>query len=198
MTLANTKGKDNSLILASKSPRRQELMKNMGFDFQIIVREVEESFPNELSAAEAVQYIARKKAEAFLDISPQKVVLTADTIVVLDGDVLGKPADEGEAVRMLKRLSGRWHEVMTACCLLKNSDFSIIFEVTRVLFDSLSQEDIEHYVAQYKPLDKAGGYGIQEWIGTVGITRIEGSYHNVVGLPTAKLYKKLKGMGLGE
>lgn len=168
----------------------------MGFDFEIITSEVDESFPSDLIPVEAVQYIAKKKTEAFMNLSADQVVLTADTIVVLDGQILGKPAHEAEAFQMLESLSGRWHEVMTACCLLHQGKCSTILEITRVCFRELAREEIEHYVKQYKPYDKAGSYGIQEWIGTVAISQIQGSYHNVVGLPTAKVYEALKELGL--
>jgi len=183
------------LILASQSPRRQELLKEMGLDFQVLTIKVDESFPPELTPSEAVQYIARKKAEALTDYADQDLVLTADTIVVLDGRILGKPKDEKDALEMLSSLSGRWHEVMTACCLLYRGKFSTILEVTRVCFRELSRKELEHYIQEYQPFDKAGAYGIQEWIGIVGVTEIQGSYHNVVGLPTTRLYEALKELG---
>lgn len=168
----------------------------MGLDFQVLTKEVDETFPTELPPSEAVQYIAKKKAEAFMDHSQEDYILTADTIVVLDDQILGKPANENEAIRMLESLSGRWHEVLTACCLLHQGKTSTILEITRVRFRELSRKEIEHYIQVYRPYDKAGAYGIQEWIGTVGITEIQGSYHNVVGLPTVKLYEVLKEQGL--
>lgn len=186
------------LILASKSPRRQELLKKMRLEFQVLTKEVDENFPADLSPSEAVQYIAKKKAEAFINHSPEDIILTADTIVVLDGLILGKPSSETEAIRMLERLSGRWHEVKSACCFLHEGKFSTILENTRVRFRELNQNEIEYYIKEYKPFDKAGSYGIQEWIGIIGISEIQGSYHNVVGLPTARVYEVLKEKGLIE
>lgn len=180
------------LILASKSPRRQQLLRNMGYEFQVITRDTEESFPNAYSPEQAVQHIAQQKASSLMDLSPTHVILAADTIVVLDGRILGKPKDEAEAIGMLEALSGRTHEVMTACCIHHQGKVQTLLETTRVYFRSLRSREINHYVTEFQPYDKAGGYGIQEWIGSVGIERIEGSYHNVVGLPTAAVYEALR------
>ena len=184
------------LILASKSPRRQALLQDMGFSFEVRVRDVEESFPPTLNPSEAVEHIAQKKAEAFQDLSDQHLILTADTIVVIEGEILGKPRDEQDAIHMISKLSGRTHEVLTACCIYYQKNFHKILDVTQVTFRELLPGEITHYVHTYRPLDKAGSYGIQEWIGTIGITSIQGSYQNVVGLPTAKVYDALVKLGI--
>lgn len=180
------------LILASKSPRRQELLKGMGLDFEVVLREVDENFPSGMSPEEAVRYIAEKKAKAFADLAQKAVILAADTIVVVDGDILGKPADQTEAIAFLHRLSGREHRVMTACALLHGERLHSFVETTLVRFSQLEEEEISRYVHSGQAMDKAGAYGIQEWIGLIGIETIQGSYPNVVGLPTAALYKALK------
>lgn len=184
------------LVLASKSPRRQALLHDMGFTFDVQIRNVEESFPPTLSPSEAVEYIAQKKAFSFRDLSDQQIILTADTIVVLEGEILGKPHDEQDAIQMISKLSGRTHQVMTACCIYYQSNLHKILDTTLVTFRELLPREITYYVHTYKPLDKAGSYGIQEWIGSIGITSIHGSYQNVVGLPTAKVYDALITLGI--
>ncbi len=181
------------IILASQSPRRKELLSLMGFPFTVVVRDVDESFPQELDPVTAVRYIAEKKARAFVTEITDALVITADTIVTIDGQILGKPTDEVHAVEMLTRLSGRRHEVITAVALLLNGAIDVFHEITEVHFRSLSAIEIDHYIQHYRPFDKAGAYGIQEWIGIVAIEKIVGSYTNVVGLPTAKLSEMLNG-----
>ncbi len=180
------------IILASKSPRRQELLRLMDVDFRVVLKNVDESYPSNLTPQEVALYIATKKAEAFDETIGDEVVLTADTIVVIDGQILGKPETPAHAVEMLKTLSGKVHQVITGVCLLHNHKYNKFFDVSEVFFRKLTDEEIESYVKEYNPLDKAGSYGIQERIGLIGIERINGSYTNVVGLPTEKLYQQLK------
>ena len=182
------------IILASKSPRRQELLRLMDVDFRIVLKEVDESYPGHLSPQEVAIHIATKKAEAFDEEIGDEVVLTADTIVVIDGQILGKPETPEHAVEMLKTLSGKVHQVITGVCLLHKHQYNKFFDVSEVFFRKLTDEEITSYVKKYNPLDKAGSYGIQERIGLIGIERINGSYTNVVGLPTEKLYQQLKNL----
>lgn len=181
------------LILASNSPRRQELLKGLGIEFEIkVMPDLDESFPDHLGSEEIAVYIARSKAEAYKAIIAEgQLVITADTIVWLEGEVLGKPADEADAARMLRKLSGKTHQVITGVCLTTTHWQRSFSAVTQVTFASLTEEEISYYVAHYQPMDKAGAYGIQEWIGFVGVEHIEGSYFNVMGLPVQKLYKEL-------
>jgi septum formation protein len=180
-----------SIILASKSPRRQELLKLMGFDFQVVLREVDESYPNELSPSEIAVFISEKKAKAFDLLIENEVVITADTIVSLDGKILGKPENEDHAFEILSALSGKKHDVITGVSLLMNHKISSFYELTEVFFKEISAEHIRYYIDTCKPMDKAGAYGIQEWIGLVAVDKINGSYSNVVGLPTHRLYTEL-------
>ncbi len=180
-----------SIILASKSPRRQELLKLMDLDFRIVLKEVDESYPDNLTPEEIAVYIACKKAEAFDEIVSDEIVLTADTIVSVEGHILGKPDTEEHAVKMLKMLSGKTHQVITGVCLFYKHQYHSFYDVSEVTFRDMNQEELKHYVTKYKPMDKAGSYGIQEWVGVTGIKKINGSYTNVVGLPTEKLYQEL-------
>ena len=179
------------VILASKSPRRQELLGLMDIDFRVVLKEVDESYPEGLSPTEIALYIAEKKCHAFDEAVTDEVVVTADTIVSIDGLILGKPEDAAHAIAMLKMLSGKKHEVITGVCLLYKHQYNLFHDVSEVLFRTMSDAEISFYVEKYKPFDKAGAYGIQEWIGLAGIVRIDGSYTNVVGLPTEKLYQQL-------
>ncbi len=179
------------IILASKSPRRQELLKLMGFDFQVVLREVDESYPPGLSPSEIAVYISEKKAKAFDLLIENEIVITADTIVSLDGKIMGKPENEDHAFVMLSELSGKRHDVITGVSLLKNHKVSSFYELTEVFFKEISAEQIRYYINTCQPMDKAGAYGIQEWIGLVAVERINGSYSNVVGLPTHRLYSEL-------
>jgi len=181
------------VILASQSPRRRELLSSMGISFEVIVRQVDEDFPGHLDPVGAVRYIAEKKACAFKAEATDALVITADTIVTVDGRILGKPADEAHAGEMLALLSGRRHEVITAVALLQDGAVELFHETTEVYFRSLSPAEIDYYIHHYRPYDKAGAYGIQEWIGVVAVEKIIGSYTNVVGLPTATLSEKLRG-----
>ena len=182
---------NNKIILASKSPRRQELLRLMDLDFRIVLKDVDESYPDGLSPEEIAVYIAKKKAEAFDEMVTDEVVLTADTIVSIGDKILGKPDNEEHAVEMLNLLSGSTHQVITGVCLFYKQEYHSFFDVSDVTFRHMSDEEIRHYVSKYKPMDKAGSYGIQEWVGVTGIVKINGSYTNVVGLPTEKLYQAL-------
>ena len=182
------------IILASKSPRRQELLKLMGFDFQVVLREVDESYPNELSPSEIAVFISEKKARAFDLMIENEVVITADTIVSLDGKILGKPENEDHAFEILSALSGKKHDVITGVSLLKNHRIFSFNELTEVFFREITAEQIRYYINTCKPMDKAGAYGIQEWIGLVAVDKINGSYSNVVGLPTHRLYTELSNL----
>ncbi|HEY2582998.1 MAG TPA: Maf family nucleotide pyrophosphatase [Mucilaginibacter sp.] len=179
------------IILASKSPRRQELLKLMDIEFRIVLKDVDESYPDHLKPEEIAVYIAEKKARAFDESVVDEVVLTADTIVCVDDKILGKPETSEHAIEMLQTLSGRMHRVITGVCLLYKHQYHSFYDVSEVYFSELSDEEITGYVNKCKPLDKAGSYGIQERIGLIGIERINGSYTNVVGLPTEKLYREL-------
>jgi septum formation protein len=163
----------------------------MDLDFRIVLKEVDESYPDNLTPEEIAVYIAKKKAKAFDEIVGDEVVLTADTIVSIDGHILGKPETEEHAVKMLQMLSGKVHQVITGVCLFYKQQYHSFYDVSDVTFRAMSDADIKHYVAKYKPMDKAGSYGIQEWIGVTGIVKIKGSYTNIVGLPTEKLYQAL-------
>ena len=186
--------KKYKIILASNSPRRRELLSGLGVDYEVkIVPGIDETYPESLNGEEIPVYIAQEKANAYrASLQPDELVITADTIVYVDGMVLGKPVDEADACRMLRMLSGRTHQVITGVCLT-TVDFQKSFaSVTEVTFDMLSDEEIGYYVEKYRPMDKAGSYGVQEWIGFVGVTGLKGSYYNVMGLPVQRLYKELK------
>jgi septum formation protein len=182
------------IVLASKSPRRQQLLKEMGIRFEVRVKAVDESFPAELKKEAVALCLCEKKANAFTDheIKTDELLITADTIVCLGDEILGKPGDRIHAIEMIGKLSGKKHEVITGICLRSKTKTRSFYVSTDVYFKNLSREEIEFYVDNYKPYDKAGSYGIQEWIGYVGIEKIEGSYFNVVGLPTARLFEELK------
>lgn len=181
------------LVLGSKSPRRQELLAGMGFQFEIRTKETEENYPCDLNPIDVPVYLAEIKANALLEtLSDSEILITSDTIVLLEGEILGKPTDAHNAVEMLQKLSGKTHEVITGVCLLSKHKKQTFSVTTKVHFKPLSLDSINYYITNYKPLDKAGSYGIQEWIGYVGIEKIEGSYFNVVGLPTAELWDALK------
>ncbi len=182
------------IILASKSPRRQALLKDLGLDFKIEVRETNEQFPNHLKGKEIAEYLANLKAAAFSikEIPEDHILITADTIVCLDDHLLTKPQNPQHAKEILQLLSGKWHEVITGVCLKSNKKETIFSSSTKVKFKALSAEEIDYYIEVYKPFDKAGAYGIQEWIGFIGIQKISGSFYNVMGLPVQKLYEELQ------
>lgn len=182
------------IILASNSPRRRELLAGLGIDFEVkTLSGIDESYPCDLNSDMIAQYISQKKAEAYKSlIVDNEMVITSDTIVLLDGKVYGKPADEADACRMLGELSGRTHKVITGVCISTRERSCAFHVVTEVEFAPLSSDEIEYYVTHFKPLDKAGAYGIQEWIGSVAVRRINGSFYNVMGLPVQRLYAELK------
>ena len=186
--------KEYHIILASNSPRRRELLAGLGLDFEVrTLPGIDESYPDSLEGSHIPLYIARKKAEAYRTyLHKDELMITADTIVWLDRRVLGKPRDETEAVQMLRDMSGRTHEVYTGVCLTTSARQRSFTVGTRVRFAQLSDEEIQYYVSHFHPLDKAGAYGVQEWIGYVGVEYIEGSYYNVMGLPMQRLYQELK------
>lgn len=182
------------IILASNSPRRRELLSGLGIDYEVkVIPDIDESFPEGLSGSEIPVYISQKKAEAYRStMQPGELIITADTIVWLDGAVLGKPADEDEACAMLRMLSGKTHQVITGVTI-RTQDFQNSFStVSEVTFAELTEEEIAYYVSRYRPLDKAGAYGVQEWIGFIGVESLSGSYFNVMGLPVQRLYTELK------
>ncbi len=180
----------NKLILASNSPRRKELLSNLGFKFEVRVKEVDESFPEELSPIQIAEFIAQTKANAY-SVSNNETLITADTVVAHNGQILGKPESKAHAIVMLEQLSGNTHQVITGVCIKTKDKQTLFSETTVVHFKQLTKKEIRHYVNQYKPFDKAGAYGIQEWIGMIGVERIEGCFYNVMGLPTKKLYEFL-------
>lgn len=182
------------IILASNSPRRRELLGGLDLDFEVkVLPDIDESYPDNLPAAEVAGYISREKAAPYRTlIGEDDLVITADTVVIVGDEVLGKPKDAEDARRMLQLISGRTHQVITGVCLLtidKEHAFSVTTDVT---FKQLSEDEITYYIEHYKPFDKAGAYGIQEWIGYVGVTSINGSYFNVMGLPVQRLWEEIK------
>jgi septum formation protein len=190
--------KNYNIILASASPRRHTFLKSMDLDFKIKLHPVEEVYPNSLKGHEITDYLAKLKAKPFKkDLKESDILITSDTIVWLDDKAIEKPKDEAHAFKMIKTLSGKTHEVITSICVTTTSRQKIVHTRTKVTFRNLTDNEIWYYVNNYKPLDKAGAYGIQEWIGTVAITNIEGSYNNVVGLPTHLLYETLNSIAEG-
>ena len=181
------------VILASGSPRRRELMAGLGVNYEVrILPDVDESYPDILQGEEIPLYIAKEKADAYIPMmQPDELIITADTIVWLDGKVLGKPRDREDALQMLRTMSGRTHEVFTGVCIT-TTDWQRSFTAqTEVRFATLSEDEIIYYVDNFKPMDKAGAYGVQEWIGFIGVENISGSYYNIMGLPVQKLYREL-------
>ena len=184
-----------SLILASGSPRRQQFFKDLDLDFEIRLKEIEEIYPPELKAEEITNYLAELKANAFEgELKANEILITSDTIVWHNGRALGKPKDEQDAITILKSLSNATHEVITSVCFKTNIKTKLLHEITKVTFNELSEDAIRYYIENYKPFDKAGAYGIQEWIGFVGVSKIEGSYANVMGMPTDKVYEYLNNL----
>ena len=186
------KEKMKKIVLSSNSPRRKELLGELGIDFEVrVIEGIDETYPKELSVEEVPQYIAREKARVYI-VDKDEVLLTADTVVVLGNEIMGKPHDEADAMRMLRQLSGKTHQVITGVCLTTNDKQVTFADVTDVSFAELTDEEIKFYVDNFRPLDKAGAYGIQEWIGLAGVTGIKGCYFNVVGLPVHRVYAELK------
>lgn len=186
--------KNYHIFLASRSPRRQNLLSEMGFPFEVWLKEeIRESFPAGLEPVEVARFLASEKANPYLsELGANDILITADTIVVIDNRIVGKPADRNDAIRILTELAGRPHEVITAVGLWSAMRQSLFDSRTTVWFDHLGQDEIEEYIDLHQPYDKAGAYGIQEWIGFVAISRIEGSFYNVMGLPIQKLYRELQ------
>lgn len=184
---------NQKIILASKSPRRQELLKYICPEFEIRIKEVEEIYPASLAAIEVPKYLAQLKSNAFKsELQTKQIILTSDTVVTLNNKIYGKPKDRADAIQILQELSGKVHEVITGVCLLSTEKEVVFSEHTKVYFKALSNSEIEYYIDNFKPFDKAGAYAIQEWIGMIGIEKIEGDYFNVVGLPLFKLNQALK------
>ena len=181
------------LILASNSPRRKELLAGLGVPFEVrVFQDIDEHYPESLPVNEVARYIAKEKADAYRRIvAPDELIITADTVVIVGDEILGKPIDEADAVRMLKLLSGRTHQVTTGVCLLTAEKERCFDVTTDVTFKALTDEEIHYYVNRYRPFDKAGAYGIQEWIGYIGVTGLHGSYYNVMGLPVQRIYQEL-------
>ena len=182
------------IILASNSPRRKELLSGLGIEYEVrTLPDINESYPAELQGGEIPLYISKEKADAYKSLlRPNELIITADTIVWLNGQVLGKPEGYEDAIQMLHQLSGQTHKVFTGVTLTTTQKQHSFFAETKVTFAQLSDEEITYYVNHYKPFDKAGSYGVQEWIGYIGVERIEGSYFNVMGLPVQRLYTELK------
>lgn len=189
--MLNLKG--YKLVLASQSPRRRELLKGLDLEFTTCSVDADESFPAELKGADAVQYICKAKANAYRpQLNDNTIAITADTVVILDDKIIGKPKSHEEAFSMIRSLSGRVHEVITAVCIFSKEKCEEFYASTEVHFSEIADEEIEYYINKYKPFDKAGSYGVQEWIGYIGIEKIVGSYFNVMGLPVKRLYDELK------
>ena len=184
------------IILASNSPRRRELLSGLGIDFEVkVLPDIQENYPASLPVKDIAQYIAKEKADAYRsELSTSDLVITADTVVIVDDEVMGKPADASDAFSMLRKLSGRKHQVITGVCLLTTTSQRLFSVVTDVAFKELSDDEIQYYISHYRPFDKAGAYGIQEWIGYIGVTGIEGSYFNVMGFPVQRVYRELATM----
>jgi len=186
------------IILASNSPRRKELLAGIDVDFEVrIIADIDESYPEGLPTREIAEYIALKKAAAYRQtMTADELVITADTVVILGNEVMGKPKDEADACRMLRELSGQTHQVITGVALTTQQQQRHFSVETDVTFKELTDEEIDYYVQTYKPFDKAGAYGIQEWIGHIGVTALNGSYFNVMGLPVQRIYEALKGFAI--
>ena len=181
------------MVLASNSPRRRELLGGLGIDFEVrVLPDIEESYPADLPVALVAEYIATEKASAYRSLmADDELVITADTIVVVDSEVLGKPRDAADARRMLHLISGRTHQVITGVCMTTKAQQRRFSVTTEVTFKELTNDEINHYIETYRPFDKAGAYGIQEWIGYIGVTQLQGSYFNVMGLPVQRIYTEL-------
>ncbi len=189
--MLSEKFKNHKIILASNSPRNQELLKGLDVDFLIETKEVKELYSSDLKHSEITEYLAKLKSDAFHNISENIIIITADTIVWFKDKALEKPKNRNEAIEMIQQLSGNSHQVITSVCIKSSKSQKIITDITKVYFKKLSLNEITYYVDKYKPYDKAGSYGIQEWIGFIGVSKIEGSYFNVMGLPVHKIYQEL-------
>lgn len=190
--MLTTNLKSKQIILASASPRRQELLKDLDIDFKVVCKHVEEIYPLHLKKEQITNYLAKLKAVPFKeDLKKNDVLITSDTIVWFNNKALGKPKSKEEAYQMLQSLIGTTHKVITSICVTTKEKQIVMYDTTKVSFKVLKQEELQYYINNYNPLDKAGGYGIQDWIGKIGIEKIEGSYFNVMGFPTHMVYKAL-------
>lgn len=181
------------IILASNSPRRKELLGGLGVDFEVrVMKGVDEAYPDTLPAKDVAEYISREKASVY-DVADDELLITADTVVIVGDDILGKPKDADDAHRMLREISGRTHQVVTGVCLTTAKEQRCFSVATDVTFKQLSDEEIDFYIRNHRPYDKAGAYGIQEWIGYIGVTGLNGSYYNVMGFPVQRVYEELTG-----
>ena len=184
--------KTKNIILGSKSPRRQELLAGLDIEFETRTKDVDESYSDGLPSLLVAEFLAEKKANAFKDeLKDNDILITSDTVVICNAEILEKPSTKKNAFEMLSKLSGKVHEVVTGVCIMTTGDMELFSEVTKVWFKVLTTDEINYYIDKYEPYDKAGSYGIQEWIGYIGIDKIEGTYFNVMGLPLNELYKKL-------
>lgn len=192
--LGKAKNVQYNIILASNSPRRRELLAGLGLSFEVrVLPDIDESYPDTLPAADTAEYIAQKKAAVYQAVmSDDELIITADTVVIVADEVLGKPADADAARVMLRKLSGRTHQVVTGVCLTTRNQSSHFSVTTEVTFKQLTEAEIDYYISHYQPFDKAGAYGIQEWIGYIGCTGLNGSYYNVMGLPVQRIYTELQ------
>ncbi len=185
--------KDYHIILASGSPRRQQFFRDLGLDFEIRLKQVKEEYPSELKDVEITNYLAELKAAAFNgELKTNDILVTSDTIVWHEGKALEKPKDPAQALEMIKALGGKTHEVITSVCFKTSEKMRTVHAITRVTFSELEEDEIKFYIDKFRPFDKAGAYGIQEWIGLIGVEHLEGSYFNVVGLPTHLVYRTLR------
>lgn len=185
---------DYKVILASNSPRREELLRGINIDFQVkVLSDIDETYPSDISAKEIAEYVAKKKANSYTNtLKKDELLITADTIVILNDRVLGKPRNKEDAKEMLLSLSGKTHCVVSGVCLTSTTKQTSFSVASNVEFDHLTDEEIDYYIEHYTPFDKAGSYGVQEWIGYIGVKHISGSYYNIMGLPIQRLYKELK------
>lgn len=184
--------KDKKILLASKSPRRQELLKALGISFEIVVVNCDETYPNHLKNEKITDFISETKAKSYSELKKNEILITADTLVVLDDQIMGKPKNEAHAFEMIKSLSQNTHQVYTSVSIKSIDQLITISDKTEVSFDFISDDEINYYIENYKPMDKAGAYGIQEWLGFAKVSKINGCYYNVMGLPLNKLYHTLK------
>ena len=189
-----------NIILASNSPRRKELLAGLGVEFDVrLIDGIDETYPDDIESHDVAEYIAKKKADAYKQsIASNELIITADTIVILDDEIFGKPLNADDAYTMLQKLSGKTHQVITGVCLLTKNEQRVFRVTTDVTFKELEMEEIKYYVDNYKPFDKAGAYGIQEWIGYIGVTSLNGSYFNVVGFPVQRIYTELQKFASGN
>lgn len=183
---------DKKILLASKSPRRQELLKGLGISFEIVVVNCDETYPNHLKNEKITDFISETKAKSYSELKKNEILITADTLVVLDDQIMGKPKNEAHAFEMIKSLSQNTHQVYTSVSIKSTDQLITISDKTEVSFDFISDDEINYYIENYKPMDKAGAYGIQEWLGFAKVSKINGCYYNVMGLPLNKLYHTLK------